>query len=177
MLKTLDEMDIRILRELQDNARLSNVELADRVGLSPSPCLRRVKRLEAEGVIKNYMTLVDQAAVGLSLNVFVHITLKDQTQVSLDEFETSIRQLPHVMESYLMTGETDYLLRVVTADLATYEKYLRDHFTKIRTMASIRTSFAMKQVTFRTGLPLSQTEDEGKGAPQTPRRAREPTTS
>src|SRR3954470_2668908 len=98
----LDAIDRRIVAELQADARLSNVELADRVGLSPSPCLRRVKRLEAEGVIKNFMTLVDQAAVGLSLNVYVHITLKDQTQVSLEEFESSIRRLPHVMEAYLM---------------------------------------------------------------------------
>ncbi len=151
----LDDTDVRLLQHLQENARLTNVELADRVGLSPSPCLRRLKRLEAEGIIKGYMTLVDQNAIGLPVNVFVSVTLKEQTESALEEFEARIRTLPQVMECYLMTGTADYMLRVVTADLAAYERFLKDHLTRIPAIASIQSSFALKQVTFRTALPLS----------------------
>lgn len=155
MLNVLDDTDVRVLQHLQENARLTNVELADRVGLSPSPCLRRLKRLEAEGIIKGYMTLVDQNAIGLPVNVFVSVTLKEQTESALEEFEARIRTLPQVMECYLMTGTADYMLRVVTADLAAYERFLKDHLTRIPAIASIQSSFALKQVTFRTALPLS----------------------
>ena len=151
----LDDTDVRVLQHLQENARLTNVELADRVGLSPSPCLRRLKRLESEGIIKGYMTLVDQKAIGLPVSVFVSVTLKEQTDPALEEFEARIGSLPQVMECYLMTGTADYLLRVVTADLAAYERFLKDHLTRIPAIASIQSSFALKQVTFRTALPLS----------------------
>lgn len=151
----LDDTDVRLLQHLQENARLTNVELADRVGLSPSPCLRRLKRLEAEGIIKGYMTLVDQNAIGFPVSVFVSVTLKEQTEPALEEFEARIGALPQVMECYLMTGTADYLLRVVTADLAAYERFLKDHLTRIPAIASIQSSFALKQVTFRTALPLA----------------------
>jgi len=150
----LDESDYRILQNLQEDARLTNVELADRIGLSPSPCLRRLKRLEEDGVISGYMTLVDQNAVGLPVSVFVNVTLKEQSETALEKFEARIRQLPQVMECYLMTGTSDYLLRVVTADLAAYERFLKDHLTRIPVIASIQSSFALKQVSFRTALPL-----------------------
>ena len=150
----LDSTDLRMLQNLQENARLTNVELADRVGLSPSPCLRRLKRLEAEGFIKGYMTLIDQNAIGLPVSIFVSVTLKQQTESALEEFEARIRELPQVMECYLMTGTADYLLRVVTADLAAYERFLKDHLTRIPAIASIQSSFALKQVSFRTALPL-----------------------
>jgi DNA-binding Lrp family transcriptional regulator len=153
----LDATDYRLLRHLQENARLTNVELAERVGLSPSPCLRRLKRLEADGVIKGYMTLVDQNSIGLPVSVFVSVALKQQTEVALEEFEARIRALPQVMECYLMTGTADYLLRVVTADLAAYERFLKDHLTRIPAIASIQSSFALKQVSFRTALPLPAT--------------------
>ena len=155
MPKVGDSTDLRILQQLQENARLTNVELADRIGLSPSPCLRRLKRLEADGVIKGYMTLVDQNAIGLPVSVFVSVTLKEQTEQALEEFEARIRALPQVMECYLMTGTADYLLRVVTADLAAYERFLKDHLTRIPAIASIQSSFALKQVSFRTALPIS----------------------
>jgi DNA-binding Lrp family transcriptional regulator len=150
----LDETDLRLLRTVQENARLSNVELAERIGLSPSPCLRRMRHLEESGVIKGYMTLLDQNAVGLPVSVFISVTLKEQSERALEEFEGRIRALPQVMECYLMTGTSDYLLRVVTADLAAYERFLKDHLTRIPVIASIQSSFALKQVSFRTALPL-----------------------
>lgn len=151
---TLDDTDIRLLRILQENARLSNVELAERVGLSASPCLRRMRQLEDSGVIKGYMTLIDQNVIGLPVSVFISVTLKEQSERALDEFEGRIRALPEVMECYLMTGTADYLLRVVTADLAAYERFLKEHLTRIPAIASIQSSFALKQVSFRTALPL-----------------------
>ena len=150
----LDDTDIRLLRILQENARLSNVELAERVGLSASPCLRRMRQLEDSGVIKGYMTLIDQTVIGLPVSVFISVTLKEQSERALDEFEGRIRALPEVMECYLMTGTADYLLRVVTADLAAYERFLKEHLTRIPAIASIQSSFALKQVSFRTALPL-----------------------
>ncbi|MBL8644088.1 MAG: Lrp/AsnC family transcriptional regulator [Rhodospirillaceae bacterium] len=152
----IDATDFRILQTVQEDARLSNVELAERVGLSPSPCLRRLKRLEEDGIIKGYMTLLDQKAVGLPVNVFISVTLKEQSEHALDDFEGRIRQLAQVMECYLMTGTADYLLRVVTADLAAYESFLKEHLTRIPVIASIQSSFALKQVSFRTALPLPQ---------------------
>jgi len=151
---TLDDTDIRLLRILQENARLSNVELSERVGLSASPCLRRMRQLEDSGVIKGYMTLIDQNVIGLPVSVFISVTLKEQSERALDEFEGRIRALPEVMECYLMTGTADYLLRVVTADLAAYERFLKEHLTRIPAIASIQSSFALKQVSFRTALPL-----------------------
>ena len=114
----LDAIDRRILKAMQDNARMRNVDLADAVGLSASPCLRRVKRLEDAGVIRDYVTLVDQQAVGLPVSIFINVTLERQAEKALEEFEGKIRSWPEVMECYLMTGDADYLLRVVTADLA-----------------------------------------------------------
>ncbi|MBM3513228.1 MAG: Lrp/AsnC family transcriptional regulator [Alphaproteobacteria bacterium] len=153
----IDQTDLRILREVQESARISNVDLAEKVGLSPSPCLRRLKRLEDNGVIKGYMTLVDQTVVGLPVNVFVSVALKEQSEAALEEFEQRTRALPQVMECYLMTGTSDYLLRVVTADLAAYERFLKDHLTRIPAIASIQSSFALKQVAYRTALPLADT--------------------
>ena len=152
----IDQTDLRLLQSVQEDARLSNVDLAERIGLSPSPCLRRLRRLEDEGIIKGYMTLLDQKAVGLPVNVFISVTLKEQSEQALDEFEGRIRKLREVMECYLMTGTADYLLRVVTADLAAYESFLKEHLTRIPAIASIQSSFALKQVSFRTALPLPQ---------------------
>jgi len=151
----LDAIDRRILAELQANARMRNVELADRVGLSASPCLRRVKALEDEGVIKGYATLVDQRAVSLPVSVFITVTLERQVETELEPFEASIQDWPEVMECYLMTGEGDYLLRVVTADLAAYERFLMDKLTKLTGIANIKSSFALKQVVYRTALPVA----------------------
>lgn len=151
----LDRIDLQILSALQDDARLSNVELADRVGLSPSPCARRVKLLEQQGVIQRYVTLVDAASVGLPISVFIHITLEKQIESALQIFEENVSQYPEVMECYLMTGDADYLLRVVVADLETYQRFLMERLTKIPSVASIKSSFALRQIKYRTALPLN----------------------
>jgi DNA-binding Lrp family transcriptional regulator len=150
----LKDIDKRILEHLQANARLSNVELAERVALSPSPCLRRVRNLEKRGVVKGYVALVDQVAVGLPVSVFVQVSLERQTEPALEQFESALRTRPEVMECYLMTGDADYLLRVVAKDLAAYERFLLQHLTRIRGVANIRSSFALKQVVYKTALPL-----------------------
>ena len=153
--KSLDAIDRQILENLQDDARMRNVELAEKVGLSPSPCLRRVGKLEETGVIRGYATLVNAEAVGLPVSVFVSVTLEKQIEKTLEKFEKEIRARPEVMECYLMTGDADYLLRVVTADLGAYERFLIEHLTRIPGVASIKSSFALKQVAYRTALPIS----------------------
>ena len=152
---TLDVIDRRILENLQDDARMRNVDLAGKVGLSPSPCLRRVGNLEQTGVIRGYATLLDAEAVGLPVSIFVSVTLEKQIERALKVFEKHIRSRPEVMECYLMTGDADYLLRVVTSDLAAYEKFLLEHLTRIPGVASIKSSFALKQVAYRTALPIA----------------------
>lgn len=151
----LDKIDLRILAELQANARLRNVELAEKVGLSASPCLRRVRRLEELGIIKGYATLVDQHAVNLPVSVFIQVTLEKQIEPSLELFESQIREWPEVMECYLMTGDADYHLRVVTADLAQYERFLMDKLTRLDGVAAIKSAFSLKQVAYRTALPVA----------------------
>lgn len=155
----LDSIDQNILTALQENARLSNVDLARKVGLSPSPCLRRVRALEESGVIRRYATLVDQAAVGLPMSVFVSVSLERQIETGLETFEATIKDRSEVMECYLMTGTSDYLLRIVVADLAAYEIFLKDHLTRIQGVRSIESSFALKQVAYRTALPLDGVND------------------
>ena len=134
---------------------MRNVDLAGKVGLSPSPCLRRVGNLEQTGVIRGYATLLDAEAVGLPVSIFVSVTLEKQVERALKIFEKHIRARPEVMECYLMTGDADYLLRVVTSDLAAYEKFLLEHLTRIPGVASIKSSFALKQVAYRTALPIA----------------------
>jgi Lrp/AsnC family leucine-responsive transcriptional regulator len=150
----LDKTDYRILNKLQNNARMSNTELADAVGLSPSPCLRRVKQLEADGVIKRYVGIVDPKAVGLPISIFVSVSLHSQQRTGLEEFEQRIQSYPEVMECYLMTGSADYLLRVVVPELDSYERFLAEKLTRISGVANIQSSFALKQVVYRTELPF-----------------------
>ena len=150
----LDAIDKRILAALQENARIPNLELARLVGLSPSPCSRRVKALEDAGVIRRYATLLDPAAAGLPVSVFISVTLERQAEAELEVFEREMARLPEVMECYLMTGDADYLLRVVVPDLDTYKRFLMDHLTRIPGVSNIRSSFALKQVQYRTALPL-----------------------
>ncbi|MCH8196757.1 MAG: Lrp/AsnC family transcriptional regulator [Proteobacteria bacterium] len=151
----LDAIDRRILDRLQENGRISNVELANDVGISSSPCWRRVRELEKRGVISGYVALVDAAAVGLPVSVFVQVTLERQIEAALETFEAAVKERPEVMECYLMTGDADYLLRVVVSDLPTYEAFLKDHLTRIPGIANIKSSFALNQVKYRTSLPLS----------------------
>ncbi|MGR3756858.1 MAG: Lrp/AsnC family transcriptional regulator [Tranquillimonas sp.] len=150
----LDAIDIRILKVLQQSADISNVELAERVGLSPTPCLRRVRIMEEAGVIRSRVTLLDPAVLGLNVSVFVSVTLERQVKERLQEFEAEVRRRPEVVECYLMTGESDYLLRIVVPDLATYERFLKESLTRIPGVASIKSSFALNQVAYSTALPL-----------------------
>ena len=157
--RPLDAMDRKILACLQENARVPNVDLARRVGLSPSPCSRRVKELEEGGVIRHYATLIDPAAAGLPVSVFINVTLEKQVEQELEVFEAAVTALPEVMECYLMTGTADYLLRVVVSDIAAYKQFLMDHLTRIPGVSNITSSFALKQVKYRTALPLNQEEE------------------
>ena len=152
---SLDAIDRRILERLQMDGRLSNADLAERVGLSSSPCWRRVKALEEAGIIKGYAVQVDAKSVGLSVNVFMSVSLSTQVEKSLQAFERAAAERPEVMECYLMTGDADYLLRIVCADLAAYERFLLDHLTQVPGVASIRSSFALKQVKYSTALPMT----------------------
>jgi Lrp/AsnC family transcriptional regulator, leucine-responsive regulatory protein len=152
---TLDAIDRQILERLQESARIANQDLAREVGLSPSPCLRRVRDLEQAGVIRRYVTLLDPAAVGLPVSVFVQVSLEKQVEHALETFEGAILVRPEVMECYLMTGDADYLLRVVVPDLTAYERFLINHLTRVPGVASIKSSFALKQVKYRTALPLT----------------------
>ena len=150
----LDATDLRILRALQEDGSLSNVQLAQRVHLSPSPCLARVKALQAAGVIERYVALVSAASLGLGLNVFISISLTNQRKQALAEFERRIAEHDQVMECYLMTGDSDYLIRVAVADMAALEKFILEQLTPIPGIEKIRSSFALKQVRYKTALPL-----------------------
>ena len=154
MPELLDKIDSRILEIIQEEARISNTDLADRVGLSPSPCWRRGRALESNGIIERYVTLVNAKAVGLPINVFATVTLEKQVEPALEAFEKAVTERPEVMECNLMTGEFDYLLRVVVPDLAAYERFLIDHLTRIKGIASIKSSFSLKQVCYKTALPV-----------------------
>ena len=150
----LDAIDLRILDELQRDGALSNVELARRVHLSPSPCLSRVKVLEANGVIDRYVALASAKALGLGLNVFISISLTTQSKQSLADFEQRIAEHDEVMECYLMTGDSDYLIRVVVSEIAALERFILEQLTPIPGIEKIRSSFALKQVRYKTALPL-----------------------
>ncbi|MEQ9121391.1 MAG: Lrp/AsnC family transcriptional regulator [Alphaproteobacteria bacterium] len=152
----LDAADRRILRALQEDAGLSNVDLARRVGLSPSPCLRRVKALEEAGVIKGRTAVVDPAKVGLPVSVFLQVTLERQIEANLERFDAALARWPEVVEGYLMTGDADYLLRVVVPDLDAYHRFLMDKLTRVDGVASIRSSFALKPVKYGAGLPIGE---------------------
>jgi DNA-binding Lrp family transcriptional regulator len=150
---SLDAIDLRILAELQQDGSLSNVELARRVNLSPSPCLVRVRALETQGVIQRYVALADPKALGLGLSVFISISLKEQSKEALAEFERRIAEHDEVMECYLMSGDSDYLIRVALADIAALERFILDQLTPIPGIEKIRSSFALKQVRYKTALP------------------------
>jgi Lrp/AsnC family transcriptional regulator, leucine-responsive regulatory protein len=150
----LDALDRRILAELQRDGRITNQALAERVGLSPTPCLRRVRLLEEAGIIGGYVAVVDQKAVDLPVSVFISIKLERQREEELDRFAAAVSRWPEVMECYLMTGQRDYLMRVVCADLPAYERFLKDKLTRLDGVASIESSFALAQVKHTNVLPI-----------------------
>ena len=149
-----DPTDIKILNLLQENAKLSNVELASRVNLSPSPCLARVRALEQAAIISRYVTLLDPIRIGLGLSVFIQIGLERQVERDLEDFQAAIATYPEVMECYLMTGDFDYLIRVVVNDVQALERFILDKLTKISGLSNIKSSLALKQVKYKTALPL-----------------------
>jgi Lrp/AsnC family leucine-responsive transcriptional regulator len=149
----LDETDRKILDEIQADGRITNQDLSERVGLSPSPCLRRLRRLEMDRVILSYVALVDPAAVGLDVTAFVRVRLDQQDDRHLARFEDSVAVFPEVMECYLMTGEADYQLRVLVGSLGEFEDFLRHRLTKIPGVAQVTTSFALRPVVYKTALP------------------------
>ena len=161
----LDEIDRHILEQLQEDARISNRELASRVGLSPAPCLRRVRQLEQAGVIRKYVALLDPDALRAGVTVFVQISLDMQAQERVEIFEKAIARRPELVECYLMSGEADYLLRVVVPDIGTYERFLKEWLARIESVAGIKSNIAFKQIKYSTSIPLELTRD-----PEPPRR-------
>ena len=150
----MDNLDKKIVFELQKNGRLSNFEIAEKVGLSPSPCLRRIKNLEKKKIISGYTAIVDEELFGYPLTAFVSVRLENQTDGTLKKFEEGISTLVEVVDCWLVTGNRDYLLRVVAENLKTYEKFMREDLTKIKGIASIETNFALGSVKTKQPLPI-----------------------
>lgn len=152
----LDRYDLSILAELQRDARISNQELAERIGLSPSPCSRRVKQLEDDGYIARQVALLDRKKLGLSLTAYVLIGMDRHTPERFETFEAAIRSLPQVLECCLVTGiDADYQLKVVVPDMDHYQKLLLGSLTRIEGVTSVRSSFVLNQVLASTELPLT----------------------
>lgn len=151
----LDRLDRRILAELQRDGGLSNQELADRIGLSPSPCSRRVRQLEEAGVIQGRVTLLDRARLGLDLTALIQISMDRHTPDRFEAFEAQIRQYPEVQQCYLITGQdADYLLKVVVPDMDHYQEFLLGKITRIEGVSGVHSSFVMRRVVDTTELPL-----------------------
>lgn len=150
----IDDIDRKIIGALQAEGKITVNELAERVGLSASPCARRVRLLEQAGVIKGYSAVIDQKKVGLPISAFASIKLERQREEDLDRFSKAVARWPEVVDCYLMTGQRDYLMRIVARDLEAYEQFLKDKLTRLDGVASIETSFALKQVKRSEVLPL-----------------------
>ncbi|HLG87151.1 MAG TPA: Lrp/AsnC family transcriptional regulator [Alphaproteobacteria bacterium] len=150
----LDEIDKRILRELQLDGKLQNLELAKRVGLSPSPCLRRVKLLEEAGIIIRYIAVVDHAKVGLDLSLFARVTLTAQDAETVDQFTAAMRRLPEVVECHIMLGEFDALLRIVVSDLRDYRRFQGAHLTRKNGVQHVKTDMPSETVKQTLALPI-----------------------
>ena len=152
---TLDRYDRQILELLQDNSQLSNQELADRIGLSPSPCLRRVRALEQSGLITGYRALLDARKLGLTLLALVHIAMDRHTPDRFANFEKEVARLPEVLECLLITGqEADYQLKVIVQDMDAYQALLLNKITRIEGVTGVHSSFVLRTVIDRTALPL-----------------------
>ena len=151
----LDKIDKEILHHLQANARISNLDLAERVNLSPTPCARRVKQLEDSGVIKRHVTVLDQELLGLDLTAMISITMDQHTADRFDKFEAAASALPEVMECYVVTGQdSDFLIKVLVRDMRHYEEFLLRRLTKIEGVRGVHTSFVLRQPINNYQLPL-----------------------
>lgn len=156
----LDRTDRRILRLMQGNARISNLELAEAVGLSPTPCSRRVRRLEESGIIRAHVALLDQARLGLKLTAYIGISMDRHTPDRFEAFEAEVRDYPEVMDCSVVTGQSsDYLLRAVVPDMEYYEKFLLGRLTRIPGVTGVHSSFELRRVVQRTDLPLDHIGD------------------
>ena len=156
----LDRTDRRILAVLQRNGRISNLELAEQVGLSPTPCSRRVKRLEDSGLIQAHVTLLNQSMLGLKLTAYIGISMDRHTPDRFEAFEAEVAAYPEVMECSVVTGQSsDYLLKAVVADMEYYEKFLLGRLTRIPGVTGVHSSFELRRVVQRTVLPLDHIDD------------------
>jgi Lrp/AsnC family leucine-responsive transcriptional regulator len=149
-----DDVDRKIIAALQANAHTTSEQLSELVGLSASPCARRVRNLEAAGIIKGYVAVIDQVKAGLPISVFASIKLERQREDELDRFAQAVQRWPEIVECYLMTGQRDYLLRIVVKNLEAYEAFLKRTLTRLEGVASIESSFALGQVKHSQALPI-----------------------
>lgn len=157
----LDRTDRRILQAMQGNARISNLELAEAVGLSPTPCSRRVKRLEESGIIRAHVTLLSQPMLGLKLTAYIGISMDRHTPDRFDAFEAEVVNYPEVMDCSVVTGQSsDYLLKAVVPDMEYYEKFLLGKLTRIPGVTGVHSSFELRRVIQRTELPLDHISDK-----------------
>ena len=149
----MDRKDRQIVRELQKNGRLTNLELAERVNLSPSPCLRRLRNLEESGVIEGYAALVNQRAYGVPLTVFVNIALDKHAKDTVDGFERKVCEIDSILDCFMTTGDSDYLLRVVVPDIAAYDQVYKQLIQQVP-LSDVSSSFAMEELKYTTAVPL-----------------------
>ena len=158
-LLVLDRIDRRILTLLQDDARITNLELADKVGLSPTPCSRRVKRLEESGLITRHVTLLNQSLLGLNITAMISITMDRHTPDRFENFEIQVGTFPEVIECSIVTGQAaDYLLKAVLPDMTYYEEFLLGRLTRIEGVTGVHSSFVLRKIIDRTALPLDHVE-------------------
>jgi Lrp/AsnC family leucine-responsive transcriptional regulator len=157
MPKTLDRLDRRILDELQADGRLSNQELAKRVGLSPAPCWRRLRRLEKDGLIAGHVTLLNAAAIGLPITAYAMVTLENHHPETVKQFDQMVSERPEVLECHSMSGTNDYLLRIVAASIEDYERFMSSHLLQLRAVRSVNTSFVLRTRKQTTRLPVEAT--------------------
>jgi len=154
----MDAFDLQILRELQADAEISMQELGERVGLSHTPCWRRVKKLEEAGVIRHRVTLLDPDQLNLAVNVFVQVSLGVQQEEALNAFEAAVQAIPEIVECYTVSGDRDFLLRVVVEDVTAYERLLKSTLVHLPEVANMSSTFALRQVKYTTELPLSSSQ-------------------
>jgi Lrp/AsnC family leucine-responsive transcriptional regulator len=150
----LDQIDYKILHHLQEDARITNADLAEKVGLSPTPCLRRLRRLEADGVIKGYHAEINREALGVNVTVIILVKLEREDDTTLREFEAAIKKRPEVMECYLVTGKFDYFLRVVIPSLSAYEAFLSETILRMPKVATVESSFTLREIERRNVIAL-----------------------
>jgi DNA-binding Lrp family transcriptional regulator len=150
----LDETDRRLLAELQAEGRITNVELANRIGLTAPPCLRRVRALEEAGVIKGYHADLDASQLGFAITVFAMVSLKSQAESALREFEDYVKDLPEVRECHMLNGEIDFILKIVSQDLQSFQEFLTSRLTPAPNVDSVKTSLTIRTAKHQPGVPI-----------------------